>query len=757
MPSVGRPVPRKDAWDKVTGKARYIADYSFPNIVYISTVRSPIAYGKLKQIHTSTARGMPGVIAIFTAEDIPGRNINPLVLDDQVFLAQDWVRFHGEPVALIAAESQEIADAAAAKVTLDIDAHKPVLSIRESLDPKAPQLYQDGNAFSRYVIKRGDAEQALKTAEFVFEREYETPYQEHAYLETQGMIAVPGLEDTMTVYGSMQCPFYVHDAVSAMLGITRNKVRILQTTTGGGFGGKEDFPSILAGHAALVAAKLGRPAKLVYKREEDIIASSKRHPGLIRMKVGTTKQGKLTAAVIEYLIDGGAYATLSPIVLWRGTVHALGPYVCENVLITSAAMATNKVPCGAYRGFGSPQVIFAGESLIDEIALELGLDPVEIRRLNGLKIGESTVTNQKIDQSCGLMDTINAATERSNWSKKYQAPKTRTGMKRKGIGISTVYYGVGLGAGGKHLDRAGASMAIMKDGSIHCAIGNTEMGQGARTVLAQIAADALGVTYEQIHVIETDTGLVPDSGPTVASRTTFMSGNALVSAAEDLRSRLLPLIADMLGEKTENVDLVDGIAFVRSNPPAKGGKQIPYGELIAEFYKRRLMPSAFGWFIAPDTTFDKSNGQGDAYFVYSYATNVAEVEVDMETGEVKVERITAAHDMGKAINPQQVEGQIEGGTLQGVGYCTMEEIRHDQNGKMLNNAFATYILPTFVDAPEIVPIIIEHAYDKGPYGAKGFGEVPLMGVAPAIANAVYNATGKRLRSIPIKPEKLVEG
>ena len=753
MPAVGSSLPRKDAWDKVNGKAKYIDDYSFAGMLHCATVRSPVAYGRLKGIDTTAAAAMPGVCRIVTAGDIPGVNVNPLVLDDQPFLATGFVRFHGEPVALVAADTYEHACAAAAAVKLDIEPLKPVLSIRESLDPASPRLYKEDNIFSRYVIRHGDLEAGFARSAHVFEREYETPYQEHAYLETQGMIAVPGIEGSMTVYGSMQCPFYVHDAVSAILGCQKNKVRIVQTTTGGGFGGKEDFPSILAGHAALLASLLERPVKLVYKREEDIIASSKRHPGLMKMKVGTDADGKIIAADIQYYVDGGAAATLSPIVLWRGTVHALGPYVCENVLIRSFAMATNKVPCGAYRGFGSPQVIFAGESLIDEIADTLKIDPVEIRRRNGLKIGTKTVTGQLIDQSCGLTETIDKAVAKSDWTRKWQHPSARSGQVRRGIGISTVYYGVGLGAGGKHLDRAGASMLIMKDGTVQCAIGNTEMGQGARTILAQIAADALGVTFDKVFVVETDTAFVPDSGPTVASRTTFMSGNALSAAAKELKPRLIEAAAGLLGAKPEEVDLVEGVAFVKT---ARETKRVAYADIVKEFYLRRLQPSAFGWYIAPDSTFDKETGQGNAYFTYSYATNVAEVEVDMQTGEVRVLRIVAAHDMGRAINPQQVEGQIEDGTLQGVGYATMEEIRHDAQGRMLNNAFATYILPTTEDAPEIEPIIVEHGYSEGPYGAKGFGEVPLMGIAPAVANAVFNATGRRIRIMPIKPEKLID-
>ena len=754
MPSVGKSLPRKDALDKVTGNAKYLDDYNFSNILHAVTVRSNIAYGKLISVDTEEAQKMPGVKIVVTAKDVPGENSVPLVFNDEPFLAHDYVKFHGEPVALVAAETYEEALAAAEKVKLNIEPLKPILTIEESLDKNAPKIYKEDNIISRYTVVKGNASEAMQRSEKIFEHEYTTPYQEHAYLEPQGAIAVPGLEDQMTIYGTMQCPFYVHDAIVKVLGVTANKVRVIQTTTGGGFGGKEDFPSVVGGHAAILAKLTGQPVKLIYKREEDIIASSKRHPGLIKMKIGTNIKGKILAAEIEYYVDGGAYSTLTPIVLWRGTVHALGPYECDNISVKSYGVATNKVPCGAFRGFGSPQPIFAGESMIDEIATELKIDPIAIRRINAYKLGSSTATGQIIDQSCGLIETIDRASEKANWKSKWQSPKDKTNAVRKGIGISTVYYGVGLGAGGKHLDRSGSSMTIMKDGSVHCAVGNVEMGQGARTVLAQIAADALGAKFENVHVIETDTSLVPDSGPTVASRTTFMSGNSLMLAAKELRPRLLHVAKDMLSaEKDSDVELIDGFAYLKNDPDKE---KISFKELAEKLYAYRLMPSAFGWFLAPESDYDQKTGQGNAYFVYSYCTNIAEVEVNMNTGEFKVERITSAHDMGKAINPQQVEGQIEGGTLQGMGYAVMEEIKHDSKGKMLNNAFATYILPTSEDTPILDPIIVEHAYDKGPYGAKGFGEVPLMGVAPAIANAIYNATGKRVRDLPIKPEKLVD-
>lgn len=752
MSTVGASLPRKDALDKLQGSAKYIDDYDFPGILFATTVRSPFASGTLNKIDKSMALKSPGVKAVITHEDVMGKNIVPLVIQDQPFFAKDEVRFYGEPIALVVADSYERALEGARLVKLDITPSTPVLTIEESIKKDAKKLYKDDNVFSHFTVKKGDAVAALKKAEHVFEQEYRTPYQEHAYLETNGVIAVPGIEESMTVYGSMQCPFYVLDAVTQALGTTRNKVRIVQTTTGGGFGGKEDFPSVVAGQAAIAASILKSPVKLVYKREEDIIASSKRHPALIKMKLGIDSKGKILAAQIDYYVDAGAYATLTPIVLWRGTVHALGPYECDNILVNSFGVATNKVPCGAYRGFGSPQVIFAGESMIDEIAYALKLDPLHIRKLNAYKIGSLTATGQKIDQSCGLIETMEKAAEKASWETKWGLPNHKSGNIKRGIGISSVYYGVGLGAGGKHLDRVGTTVTLLRDGSVHCAVGNVEMGQGARTVLAQIVAQTLGAPFDLVNIVETDTSMVPDSGPTVASRTTFMSGNSLMLAAKELRPRLITVAKKLLEAKDEqDIEISNGFAFLKSS----SDKKIPFEKLADEFYSMRLMPSAYGWFVAPDSSYDNETGQGNAYFVYSYASNVAEVEVDMETGEYKVLSIVAAHDMGKAVNPQQVEGQIEGGTLQGVGYATTEEIRHDKDGKMLNDAFSTYILPTTEDTPQIIPLIVEHPYDKGPFGAKGFGEVPLMGVAPAISNAIFNATGKRIRSIPIKPEKIL--
>ena len=755
MPSVGCPVPRKDAYDKLLGVSKYIDDYNFDNQVYVYTVRSNQAYGKLLGVDKTEAEKMPGVLGVVTYDQIPGTNTIPLVKLDEPYLAEGYVHFHGEPVALVVAETYEQAEEAAKLVKLNIEPLTPSLTIEDSLKPDAPKIFGEDNICSYFNVEHGNAEEAFKSDSritHVFEKEYRTPYQEHAYLETNGCIAVPGIEDSITVYGSMQCPHYVQDAVAMAAGVDKNKVRIIQTTTGGGFGGKEDFPSVVCGQATIVAKIFKRPAKLIYKRDEDIMASSKRHPGKVIMKVGTDDNGKLIAATIKYYMDAGGYTTLTPLVLLRGAVHALGPYKCDHVHIQAYGVCTNKVPCGAYRGFGSPQTVFATETMMDEISEALNINPLEFRIRNGFRIGDTTATGQVIEESCGLQETLDKASKKCNWEYKWQKPSEKKGNIRKGIGLASVFYGVGLGAGGKAIDRSASSIMLLQDGSVRVAVGNVEMGQGARTVLAQIAADALGAPYDLVNVIETDTAIIPDSGPTVASRTTFMSGNSIMIAAKEMKPRLLEAAGLLLGVPAEKVELIDGQAWVKGETDSK---KVPFTEIVKKLYAERLQPISYGWFKAPNTNRNPETGQGQAYYVYSYCTNIAEVEVDMETGTYNVTKITSAHDMGRAINPQQVEGQIEGGTMQGFGYGTTEEIQHSPDGRMLNNSFSTYILPTTIDAPEVDPIIIEHRYSEGPYGAKGFGEVPLMCVAPAVANAIYNATGVRIRNLPCKPEKIL--
>ena len=751
--AVGQSLARNDAREKVLGRMLYTDDYEFGNMLYGATVRATIPHGLITRIDIEPARKIAGVFGVYTFRDIPGTNILPLVIGDYPFLAEEKVLFAGQPIALVVAESREVAGLAAKKVKVEYQNLPAVLDVFQSLKENSPKIYGQDNIFKRYRIVKGNIEKAFRQAEIVVEGKYQTNYQVHSYLETQAMLAVPAADGGMTVYGSMQCPFYVHDAVAAILGIPYNKVRIVQTTTGGGFGGKEDVPSIVAAHASLLAYLTRRPVKIAYSREEDFISMSKRHPGYVEIKYAAKKNGKIIGAQVKYILDGGAFATLSPIVLWRGTVHAAGPYSIENVLIESMAVATNKVPGGAFRGFGQPQVCFANESLIDELAQKLEMSPKKLREINILKIGDRTATNQKITYSCGLEKVFAKVCRQADYEKIYRAEKIidKEGIYRRGIGLSVSFYGVGLGAGGRYLDRAGAYLQIQKDATTIVAMGNTEMGQGALTVLAQIAAETLGVPYESVKILPADTTRVPDSGPTVASRTTLMSGNAIIDAARQIRQNIDYIVRQMLGAKNNQPVLSDG-----KNYFVKGvsRKKIPYQEVIKKCYAERLNLSANGWYAAEETSFT-DEGQGIAYPVYTYSAVAAIVKVNTLTGEVVVEKIVSGHDIGRAINPQQAEGQIQGGVLQGLGYALLENLVL-KDGKIVNPNFAGYLIPTTDDVPEIVPVIVEEKCPFGPYGAKGLGEPPLIGVAPAIVNAIYNATGWRIRELPALPEKLLE-
>ena len=611
-----------------------------------------------------------------------------------------------------------------------------------AMKKESPKIYGKDNIFSHHKIRRGNIEKGFERCDLIIEHRYTTSYQEHAYLEPQGMIAVP-YEDRMLIYGSMQCPFYVQNAVSHVLGLPYGQVEVIQTTTGGAFGGKEDVPSLVASQAALVAFRTKRPAKLIYSREEDIESMSKRHPAVIDYKSGVTKDGYLNAVEVEYLLNAGAYSTLSPVVLWRGTVHAVGPYKCPNVKVDSYALATNTVPCGAFRGFGMPQVTFAIESQMDELAHKLRIDPIEFRLRNILRKGDRTVSGHLIKGNMELERTLREAA-RIGWKGEKRGSN---GYKKKGVGVACNYYGVGLGAEGRHLAKAGAWVNVLLDGSVNFAVGTTEMGQGMETVLSQILADELGVKYERVSMIPTDTTRVPDSGPTVASRATVMSGNALIEASRPIKRSIRGVAAKMLKSPRAQVKLKDGYALA-------GAKRIDIDDVIGECFKEKKLMSSQGWYKAPHTSWNKTTGQGKPYFVYSTGTNIAEVEVDMFTGEVMVKKIIAVHDVGRVINPQTATGQVEGGALQAVGYALFEDMI-SWRGKILNTNFSTYIIPTSEDTPQIASVFVEDPYPEGPFGAKGLGEQPLIGVAPAITNAIFDATGIRIRDLPATPEKII--
>jgi CO/xanthine dehydrogenase Mo-binding subunit len=745
MTVVGKSVKRVEAAERVKGVGSFTDDLSYAGMLHAAVVRSPVARGRIEQIETASAARMEGVEGIFTFKDIPGRNAVPIILYDQPFLAERYVNYVGEPVAIVVASDRRTARDAARKVKVKISELPPLLDPLESRNHPKIRLFGSDNVFRHFKVRRGDTDSALSACDVVVEDEYRTPYQEHAYIEPEAMIAIPNPDGVIETRGSMQCPFYVRKAVTTVLGLPESKVWVVQAATGGAFGGKEDVPSLLACQAALPAWKLKRPVKLVYDRTEDMISTSKRHPAWIRYRSGASKDGILRAVDVEYVIDGGAYSTLSPAVLYRGTVHAAGPYRCENVKVDSYVVATNKVPSGAFRGFGSPQILFAAESQMDRLAAELGLDPVEFRRRNLLREGDVTITGQKLHHSVGLEETLDKVLEKSRWLPQRKKPE---GI---GYGLSAVFYGVGLGAAGKHLARTGARVEVHSDGSVEFSVGTTELGQGMTTVLSQIVADELGVVLESVRMVAPDTSRVPDSGPTVASRSTTMSGNALRDACGKIRSVLLEEASRMLGCSQSRLSVKEGVVVVRG---AGEKTLLPIQDVVESCTASRLPLSAEGWYVSPPTSWDEDVGKGDAYVTYAWATNLAKVRVDPDTGEVTVLRIWSAHDVGRVVNPTLAEGQIEGGVLQGLGFALMEEMSVDAKGALRNPDFSTYLIPTAADQAETVSLLVEHPYPEGPYGAKGFGEQPLMGVAPALANAVFDSVGVRIRELPITPEKI---
>lgn len=712
---VGHPVRRPDAPEKVTGQAKYIDDLAFAGMLHGAVVRSPHARARILRIDTARASEMPGVHAVVTAADIPGQNMLPMVQSDWILLADGETRHVGEGVVLIAAETREIARAAAAAVHVEYEPLEAVLSIEEG--------YERQQIHTHWQLHKGEPDAAFANPDLhVFEETYRTPYQEHAYLETNGMVSVLDGLGGIVVYGSLQCPFYVQKAVASVLGMDYQKVRIVQMATGGGFGGKEDAPSAPGGMCALLAWITRRPVKLVFSREEDMVCMTKRHPGKIRYRTAVDRNGLIQAVDVDYFLDGGAYATLSPVVLWRGLIHATGPYRVPNVRVHAYAVKTNNIPCGAFRGFGEPQVIFAAEAHWDTVASQLGLEPVDFRMRNVLGYGDETPTGHHLDVSVGMAEVVQRVLDEADW--KTRPPSE--GRYRKGKGVAFCHYGVGLGALGRHLNPAAANVVIAGDGSVAIAVGTTELGQGMVTVLCQIAAEELGCPMELVRVVEPDTSRVPDSGPTVASRTTLMSGNAVRHACQQITERMRAHL---------------------------GERRLPWREAVAECVMNTVQLASQGWSVPPKTTFDAETGQGDPYVTYTWCANTVEVTVDTETGEVTVDKVVSGHDVGKVINPQTGSGQVEGGVVQGLGYALVEE-HHTKDGRILNNQFATYIIPTAMDIPEIVPILVEHAYPWGPFGAKGLGETPLIPVAPAVVNAIADAVGVRLTEIPATPERV---
>ncbi len=724
---------RREGPDKLTGAAKYADDLVFPGAWFGATIRSTDAHARFDALDLDPAFDWSKVVVV-TAADIPGDNVVSSIKEDQPILvpAGGEIQHHAEPLALLAAPDRATLRAARRA------AHARTSPLPAVFDPEASD-----HVFAAYQLAAGDPEAAFAAADLILEGEYRVGHQEQLYIENNAMIAVPSDDGGVTVHGSLQCPYYVHAALRRGLAMDEAQARVVQAETGGGFGGKEEYPSVIGLHAALLALKAGRPVRMIYDRHEDIAATTKRHPAIVRHRTGVTHDGRLIAQDIEVVMDGGAYCTLTPVVLSRGAIHAGGPYRCPNVRISARATRTNTPPNGAFRGFGAPQVQFAAETHLNRLAETLGISPLEIRRRNVYHVGDTTPTGQVLRDSVAGEEVLERAAEageferlrgrhaedraRRSGSGIIPGSPLRTGRERTatGIGLALAWHGAGFTGSGEVKLASVVSLELTGDGRIRILTASTEMGQGTKTIFPQLVADALAVPYEAVELAPQDTAFVPDSGPTVASRTAMVVGGLLIKAARRLRTGV-----EMTTGGTFAATYRD---YARANGPLRIDQRFePY----------------------PGVGFDDTTYRGDAYPAFGWAACVATVDVDLDTGEVQVRDVVAADDIGRVIHPILAEGQVEGGTLQAIGYATIEEIRL-RDGRYLNDRLATYIIPTSLDAPRITTILVEAPFAGAPHGAKGVGELPMDVGAPAVVAAIADATGAWIADLPASPERIL--
>lgn len=738
---IGQNVYRKEGLDKLTGDAKYVDDVpEREGELHGVTVRSTVPRGRLKDIHFQD--GIPwDEFVIVTAEDIPGENYLPFMFTDQPFLAKEQIMHKAEPVVLLAHPDKQLAEKARDYVELEIEEQEPTLSIEESLQTDNPQ-YEDDNVFKEITISSGNPESQFEQADVVLEETYRTGSQEQLYIEPQGMIAKCDPEaPKVTVEGSLQCPYYIHDALEILFGLEGKQIRVIQHETGGGFGGKEDYPDNIAGHAALLSWKAGgQPVRIIYDRQEDLLCTPKRHPSRTTIKAGFSEEGRLLALDIDYILDGGGYSTLSPVVLSRGVLHSYGPYRVDHSHIRGRAVLTNSVPYGAMRGFGAPQSIFPMELHMTRAAHELGMDPAEIRRKNFLERGDRMPTGQVVREDIDLEMMLDRAIEKSNYHEKreeYEEYNRNHDDVKKGINLSFFFHGAGFSGGGEKMLGSRVHTRLTPEGYVEVLTANVEYGQGTNTTFTQITSEACNIPTEWVKIHRIDTDEVPNSGPTVASRTTMVVGRLVERACQKLRVELqrhTGLPANWDEEEFRECAL----QYLEE-----------HGELETEVHYTEPEDSTY-------VDFDDETYTGDAYTGYSWTCDVAEVEIDQISYLAEVTDFVSVVECGRVINPVLAAGQIEGGIAQAIGFALYENVVVE-DGAMKNNQYTNYIIPTSADAPDIDVEFVEFPFaNYGAFDAKGIGELPIDGPAPAIAGAVAHALGNHFISdLPMIPERIM--
>lgn len=747
---VGKPIPRLDGPAKVTGTARFLADRSIPGAWVGGIVRSDVAYGKIKSIDFDPSFDW-STVAVVTTRDLPGPNFVHVVRDEYPILPTETVNYVTQAIVLIAAPDDATLKTALSKVNVEIEPMKPVLTIDEAMTGETI-IWGTDNVVDAYKVNRGDVASAFAEADFVVEGTYETGLQEQIYLETQGIAAIPHDDGVMEISGSIQCPYYVVNAVATALGVEFSKVRVVQTEVGGGFGGKEDYPSMLGVRAALLARAANRPVVMIYDRTEDLHVTPKRHPSRIRHKTGVKRDGTITGMEVDILLEAGAYTTLTMVILQRSVLHAAGCYYTPNAKIRGRAIATNTPPTGAFRGFGAPQSIFAVERHMDKIARTIGMDPLELRLKNTIRNGMTFPYGQVLDSGVCAHEVLARAAEMSDYKNK-RAAYARTAKEaasrgdryRRGIGISVALHGGGFTGAAEDLMGTTTRVAY-RNGRFILYTSSVDMGQGAATVLPQIAAEALSVPIERVHHPLPDTYECPNSGPTVASRSTMFIGRVLAKNCVTIVEKLRDYLKDKEGGAVEIAD---------------GAFKLPSGKTLTTLEAAERYVAEHGELDVTEqfkntgkSAWDQEKFEGDAYKGYGWIAQTVEVEVDMDTYEVNPIHSAIVAEVGRAINPMLASGQLEGGVLQGFGWSHIEALNITDKGGYSASHMSEYLVPTFLDAPTWDVEMMEVPCAVGPYGAKGIGELPANGGAPAFLAAVENATGVSADYIPLTGEKL---
>lgn len=740
---------RNDAVAKVTGTAKYADDLKVSGMLHAAPVYADRIHAEILNIDTRDAEDAAGVVRVITSKEIPGSRRFGQIRTDYRVLADDKIRYHGDVIALVVAESREAAIAAANLVKVEVKELPAVLDPFAAMEEGSPLIHEEygSNIVNQHKIRRGDIEKGFAESDIIIEEEFHTPFVEHAYMEPESAVCIPRPDGVIEIFGSMQHPFSTRRFAAGILGEGLSDVEVKTIPMGGGFGGKDDTAAAVCARAALAARLTGRPVKLTYDREWSVRESYKRHPYAIKYKMGLSSDGTIKAIKVRTIADAGAYCSVTPWATWRATVQCCGPYQVENVWCDTYGVYTNNVFTGAMRGFGSPQINFAIEQLVEIAAERVGLSAVEFRRKNMVRQDSETITGQKLDTHVVSLDQVlDAVLDEAGYDEKISRCSFGKGDDDElyGIGLAMSYRGMSLGAEG--IDFNPAIINVQFDGSILLEVGVHENGQGAESAMIILLADELGVNRDRIRYRQPSTSTIPDGGTTVASRATLVGGGAVLSAARSLKQQIARVVASDLSCGPEEVEFRDDRVWSGDTK-----RSMSFEEAISALYRNQEFPHAFGTFKGPRVTWDEETGQGRAYFTWVYGCQAVELSVNRKTGKVTLLKTYAAHDVGRAVNRASLLGQFYGGMAMSIGYALHEKLKID-GGRILTLNLNHYRIPRATDLPEMKGMILENADPLSPTGAKGIGEPTNELMAPAIANAIYNATGKRYLQLPIDVE-----